>query len=646
MNLQVKLGLLFGTLTFLLIVSAILSYVLVRRIDSDVQNLGRVVAPLQEAVLEMQISVGESNKSIIQYSIDRDDSRIRKFLETKIDFELALEEYNRLAETEAEIAAGRRVGQIHGGFGEISDDIIGVTNNLQASMIRLNQDVANIDRILNDQLEVLIDRDAPDGLSKLEAVLNMGIRVNKSFLAVQSYLANPEPQLRETVREEQEGFRQFQAIFRANPLSLSEEVIVGVVDDVFIDTVALSQRIMDQADEQRVLLVSLAGGLEQIDRIVNEDVQPLIVAETGEALTGAESSVDGATLSVFILIAMGIVVGIGTALIVGRQIVNPIVRLTNVAGELGEGNLAVRANAETNDEIGSLANSFNQMATARQQAESQRVALIAELARQNAELAQLDELKDNFLSSVSHELRTPLTAIKGSAELLLDDEDVTEEVSKQFLTIINIESDRLTRLINDVLDLARYESGQEVWNDGPNPVREIVESAISGVQSLAIQKSLNISLDLETELSEVWCDPDKINQVLTNLLSNAIKFTPDNGEIGISVTESLEAGDPLEGRIVEVKVSDNGIGIPRDELDEIFEKFKQVGDAPSDVQKGTGLGLPICKEIVDHYGGKIWAESVLGKGSVFTFNIPVEQRMPAGEPEAADSSDSSVTASG
>jgi len=370
MNLQVKLGLLFGTLTFLLIVSAILSYVLVRRIDSDVQNLGRVVAPLQEAVLEMQISVGESNKSIIQYSIDRDDSRIRKFLETKIDFELALEEFNRLAETDAEKEAARRVGLIHGGFGEISDDIIGVTNNLQASVIRLNQDVANIDRILNDQLEVLVDRDAPDGLTKFEAVLNMGIRVNKAFLATQSYLANPDLQLRETVLEEQEGFRQFEAIFRSTPLSLSEEVIVGVVDDVFLDTVALSRRIMDQADEQRVLLVSLADGLEQIDRIVNEDVQPLIVAETAQALDGAESSVDGATLSVFILIAMGIVVGVGTALIVGRQIVNPIVRLTNVAGELGRGNLAVRASTETSDEIGSLANSFNQMAAARQQAEA------------------------------------------------------------------------------------------------------------------------------------------------------------------------------------------------------------------------------------------------------------------------------------
>ena len=105
------------------------------------------------------------------------------------------------------------------------------------------------------------------------------------------------------------------------------------------------------------------------------------------------------------------------------------------------------------------------MAAARQRAENQRVAWIAELAAQNAELAQLDELKDNFLSSVSHELRTPLTAIKGSAEILLDEDGVTEEVQNQFLTIINIESDRLTRLINDVLDLVRYEAGQEIWND-------------------------------------------------------------------------------------------------------------------------------------------------------------------------------------
>ena len=634
MNLQVKLGLLFGTLTFLLIVSAILGFVLVRRIDSDVQNLGRVVAPLKEAVLEMQISIGESNRAIIQYSIDRDDRHIRRFLETKIDFEIALQEFNRLAETEQEKEAGLRISQIHGGFGEISDNIIGVTNTLQANLARLSQDVANINQILNGQLEGLVDRDAPDGLVKLEAVLSMGIRIDRSFLAIQSYIASPDPRFRQTVAEEQARFREFEDIFRSKQISLDERALVGVINDVFLDAVAISARVMNQVDAQRILLVELADDLEEIDRIVIDDVQPLSGGETLDALSGAETSVDGATIAVFILIALGVVVGVGTAVIVGRQIVSPIVRPTIVADELGRGDLSVRASAETNDEIGSLANSFNQMAAARQRAEAQRVALIKELADRNAALAELDELKDNFLSSVSHELRTPLTAIKGSAELLLDDEGASPEVQKQFLTIINVESDRLTRLINDVLDLAQYEAGQEIWDDAPNPLSNIVESAVAGTQSLAMQKSLSIGVNLDSDLPDVWCDQDKVNQVLTNLLSNAIKFTPENGEIGISAKELTTSGN---GRVVEIKVSDNGIGMPQGELEEIFQKFKQIGDTPADIQKGTGLGLPICKEIIAHYAGNIWAKSELGKGSVFTFTLPVEQRVlePA-QPLAGD----------
>jgi len=625
MNLQIKLGLLFGSLTVLLIVSAALSYVLVKRIDNDVQNLGRVVAPLKEAALEMEISIGEGSKSIIQYSIDRDERHIRRFLETNIEFARALEEYTRLAVTDEEKDAGLRIGQIHDGFEELSDNIIGVTNDIQSSLTRLSNDGANIEEILNDQLKVLIDRNAPDGLSKLEAVLNMDIRVDEAFLAIQSYMASPDPRIRQTVREEEAEFKRFEAVFRSSMLSLNEEILVGVIDGVFVDAVAMGKRVMDQVDEQRFLLASLADDLEKINRIVNEEVQPLILAETVEALDGAKASVDVATLSVIILIALGAIVGVSATAIVARQIVNPIVRLTNVAVELGKGNLGVRANAETGDEIGTLANSINEMAAARQQAEHQRVALIAELAGQNAELAQLDELKDNFLSSVSHELRTPLTAIKGSAEILLDGEGVTAEVQKQFLTIINSESDRLTRLINDVLDLARYEAGEERWYDEPNSIRDIVKSAVSGIQALAIQNNLDLKVRMGSDLSDVWCDPDKINQVLTNLLSNAIKFSPKSGEIKVSVKQSSAAGSSGDGRVVEIRVSDTGVGIATKDLDEIFQKFKQFGDMPSDVRKGTGLGLPICKEIVNHYGGRIWAESKLGKGSVFTFTIPVDQ---------------------
>ena len=264
------------------------------------------------------------------------------------------------------------------------------------------------------------------------------------------------------------------------------------------------------------------------------------------------------------------------------------------------------------------------------------------LEKAYAELQQLDELKDNFLSSVSHELRTPLTAIKGSAEILLDGEGVNEQVHEEFLTIINSECDRLTRLINDVLDLARMDAGQERWYDGQYSMAEIVATAVSATQTLAMQKNIGVAVNLDPGLCGVWCDKDKIVQVLTNLLSNAIKFTLDGGWIRVSGAEAGTAGD--ESRVLEIKVSDNGIGMDERDLEKIFLKFKQVGDIPSDVHRGTGLGLPICKEIVGHYDGSIWCESTLGEGSVFTFTLPVYLGDALGEPLAGDDG-SAATAS-
>nr|MBC8280375.1 response regulator [Chloroflexota bacterium] len=265
------------------------------------------------------------------------------------------------------------------------------------------------------------------------------------------------------------------------------------------------------------------------------------------------------------------------------------------------------------------------------------------LERAYAELQQLDELKDNFLSSVSHELRTPLTAIKGSAEILLDGQGVNPEIHEEFLSIINSECDRLTRLINDVLDLARMDAGQERWNDSAHNLGDIVTTAVSTIQALAIQKQIEIVVNLEDELPGVQVDKDKIVQVLTNLLSNAIKFTPDEGVISISGVEkgAVDKG----GRFVEIKVSDNGTGIEPDDLEKIFQKFKQVGDIASDIQRGTGLGLPICKEIVGHYNGIIWAESDLDKGSVFTFTLPIHVGALAGETSSFDGEGSSLPVS-
>ena len=570
MNLKIKLGLLFGSLSLLLIVSAALSYVLAKRIDNDVQNLGMVVEPLIGTALLTEI------KSLIQYSMDRDENELRRIIENKIDFAGALQEYTRLAETDEERDAVLGLARNFRGLRDLSNNIIGVNNDIDTSLAGLGSDVADIQKILDEQLELRIDRNAPDGLSKLEAVLNMATNLDVALLAVQSYTASPDPRFRQAMRAEEEEFKEFEAVLRSSQFSLEEEDSLAVVDEVFLSAMTLGGSVMDLVDERRNLLLRAVDDLEEIDRIVNEDVQPLILAETADRLDDAEASVDAAKLSAFILVALGAVVGVGATAIVARRIVNPIARLTDAAVELGEGNLGVRADVETSDEIGSLANSFNQMAAARQRAEDQREELIAELEQQYAELAQLDELKDNFLSSVTHDIRTPLTAIKGSVEILLDKEGVTEETQKQFLTIIDSECDRLTRLINDVLDLARYESGLEQWNDEPNSMNGIVRSAVSGIQSLAIQKNLEVNVTLDPDLSDVWCDQDKINQVITNLLSNAIKFTANRGDIGVFVKESFATGGAADGRVVEIRVSDSGIGIATEHLNEIFKNLSSL----------------------------------------------------------------------
>ena len=247
-------------------------------------------------------------------------------------------------------------------------------------------------------------------------------------------------------------------------------------------------------------------------------------------------------------------------------------------------------------------------------------------------LKQMDKMKDNFLSTVSHELRTPLTSIKSFAEILLNYES-DKESQREFLTIINDESDRLTRLINNFLDLSKIESGRIEWEPTIIEIPEIVEMAVTASEALSDKMNLAMEIDLEPGLPTVWGDRDRFVQVVTNLIGNATKFTPEGGRIVVKV--EAVSGDRLDNipDMVKVSVTDNGMGIDPKDQENIFDKFTQVGDTLTDKPKGTGLGLPICKEIVEHYGGMIWVESELGKGSIFSFTLPVAQETNQEETE-------------
>lgn len=246
---------------------------------------------------------------------------------------------------------------------------------------------------------------------------------------------------------------------------------------------------------------------------------------------------------------------------------------------------------------------------------------LEELQKAYEKLQELDKLKDNFLSTVSHELRTPLTSIKSFAEILLT-YDNERETEKEFLTIINDESDRLTRLINDFLDISKIESGHIQWENVELEIPQIIETSVNATQALATKMNLQIDVSLQPNLPHVFGDGDKLVQVMTNLISNAINFTAEGGIIRI-FAEPLRSEDSLEKPdFVKIDVADTGEGIAPEDQEYIFEKFSQVGDTLKDKPPGTGLGLAICKEIVEHHGGSIWVESEVGKGSTFSFTLP------------------------
>ena len=253
-----------------------------------------------------------------------------------------------------------------------------------------------------------------------------------------------------------------------------------------------------------------------------------------------------------------------------------------------------------------------------------------ELIRANEKLTELDLMKTNFLSTVSHELRTPLTSVIGFASImqkkfetvlypaLSENEDKkVQKAIRQVMdntAIIVEEGQRLTTLINDVLDLAKMEAGRVDWNIAELSIEDIIDRGISSTSSLLANKPVKMCKDIADNLPLCLGDRDRLIQVVINLISNAIKFT-DEGKV---ILKARAKGDELV-----VSVIDSGSGIKPEDQPLVFEKFKQVGDTMTDKPQGTGLGLPICKEIIEHLGGQLWVESEIGVGSIFMFSLPV-----------------------
>ena len=247
----------------------------------------------------------------------------------------------------------------------------------------------------------------------------------------------------------------------------------------------------------------------------------------------------------------------------------------------------------------------------------ENVRLFKELEAANRELAAASQHKSEFLANVSHELRTPLNAIIGFSEVLTDRMfGELNEKQEEYLKDIYASGTHLLSLINDILDLSKIEAGRMELELSDFNLPTAIENALMLVRERAGRRSIALQTDIDARLGQVQGDERKIRQVILNLLSNAIKFTPEGGRIDVSAA-------PKDG-LVEVSVSDTGIGIAPEDQEKVFEEFRQVGTAAKKVE-GTGLGLTLCRKFVELHGGRIWVKSQEGVGSTFTFTIPVRQ---------------------
>ena len=350
--------------------------------------------------------------------------------------------------------------------------------------------------------------------------------------------------------------------------------------------------------------------------------------------------------------------GGGIAYLFARQITTPLSALADAAAEMTGGHLERRVDVRAEDEVGQLSAAFNQMAEAIQKREDKLRELAAglertveertaELRQRNAALVRANEAlivarkqaeaanraKSAVVSMVSHELRTPLTSILGFTKLIdkrlgrinCTEMAETEESAQlqaetmarvaQNVQIIIAEGERLMSLINNVLDLAKIESGKVEWNMEPLAIDEVIERAVAATSSLLASDSVAFHVEIEDQLPRVIGDRDRLVQVIVNLISNAVKFT----EEGAITCQAVR-----EDKHIVVRVSDTGVGIAPEDHGKVFEQFVQVeASRKPDQPAGTGLGLPICREIVEHHGGRLWVESALGEGSTFSFTLPL-----------------------
>jgi signal transduction histidine kinase len=369
----------------------------------------------------------------------------------------------------------------------------------------------------------------------------------------------------------------------------------------------------------------LPGGVPLIAMAGDEPAFALATVDMPSQISRRQQMLNRALLISGLVLSAGLAV-VTLWFILSRLILRPVRVLQDAAEQVAKGETAVRSHLSSGDEFEQLSLAFNQMlGNLNDQEDELRKAnkslddRLNRLARTNLALDESNRLKSEFLANVSHELRTPLNSILGFADLLRAQH--RDAKTGRYVDNIAKSGRGLLELINDLLDLAKIESGRMEVRPGPVSVADLFEGLVATLRPLTLEKKLKIASHVEPDVPLLTTDPGKLQQILYNLLSNAIKFSPERGRIELAAETAASGG-------VRLTVSDEGPGVLPEQVPIIFEKFRQLDEGPTRHHGGTGLGLAISRELATLLGGRITVESVVGEGATFLVYLPVKATTP------------------
>jgi signal transduction histidine kinase len=367
---------------------------------------------------------------------------------------------------------------------------------------------------------------------------------------------------------------------------------------------------------------------ERIARGTGGQAARAVVTEQARHRDELRDEISGDTRDTALLVAAGLLAGLTGALLLFSGLISsmrrPLEELVDAAGRLAAGDRSTRVEVGGLAETATLGTAFNEMAE--------------ELEQEEVRRAELDRLKDEFVLTASHELRSPLTSVQGFAELLMLERESLTPRQAETVEVILDNCRHLVRLLNDLLDLARSDAGRLSIRPQPTEVAPLVEDVVRTMRAQTEAGGQVLREELEPGLPPIYVEPDRIRQILVNLLTNAHEYSPNGASIGVAAR--------AVGAEVEITVSDDGPGIPAEQLERIFERFTRGDAGLTQRVGGTGLGLAISKSLADLHGGSISAESTVRQGSTFRLRLPIAPApAPAGDGAADGQSQAPAEAS-